>query len=247
MLVKLMMATVPTGNFRTKFWKYVERVTGYHSLRRFLWQGFILTIFTGFPTICGTMLRGWVYKLLLGSIGKSCFIESHVRFRVPKKIFLGNNVFLGENSCLDACYSSSELRLGNDAHIASNSILRAGIGKIIIGDETLINRFAYLDGNGGIKIGSRSALGNHVELISAHKLIDDPSTPINVRVRPMQPGMIEIGEGVFVGSRAIIMPGVHIGDGAVVGAGAVVTKDVPPDCIAMGIPAKVIRKRGVRT
>ena len=188
-----------------------------------------------------------MYRTVLGSIGKSCFIESHVRFRVPQQIFLGNRVFIGENSCLDACYSTSELRLGNDVHIACNSVLRAGIGKITIDDGTLINRFAYLDGNGGIKIGSKSALGNHVELISAHKIIDDPLAPIDVRTRPMQPEAIEIGEGVFVGSRAIIMPGVHIGDGAVVGAGAVVTKDVPPDCIAKGIPARVTRKRGART
>jgi len=242
-----MMATVPIGNFRTKFWKYVERVTGTHSLKKFIWQGTVLTIFSDLPTIWGTMLRGWAYGTVLGSIGKSCFIESHVRFHVPQQIFLGNRVFIGENSCLDACYSTSELRLGNDVHIACNSILRAGIGKITIDDGTLINRFAYLDGNGGIKIGSKSALGNHVELISAHKTIDDPLAPIDVRALPMRPAMIEIGEGVFVGSRAIIMPGVHIGDGAVVGAGAVVTKDVPPNCIAKGIPAKVTRKRGGQT
>lgn len=237
-----MIRTVPKGSFRTKFWKYVERVTGTHSLKKFVWQGTVLTIFSDLSTIWGTMLRGWAYRTVLGDIGNSCFIETHVRFRVPQRIFLGNRVLIGENACLDACYSTSEIRLGNDVHIGRNSVLRAGIGKITIHDGTLINRFAYLDGNGGIEIGSRSALGNHIELISAHKVIDDPSAPI----KGMQPGMIKIGEGVFVGSRVIIMPGVHIGNGAVVGAGAVVTKDVPPYCIARGVPARVTRKRGAQ-
>lgn len=238
--------TVPEGSFRTKFWKYVERVTGTRSMRKFVWQGTVLSIFSNLSTIWGTMLRGRVYKRVLGSLGESCFIETRVRFHVPQRIFLGNRVFIGENACLDACYPTSEIRLGNDVHIACNSVLRAGIGKITIHDGTLINRFSYLDGNGGIEIGSRSALGNHVELVSAHKLIDDPSAPINVRGRAMQPGMIKIGEGVFVGSRAIILPGVRIGDGAVVGAGAVVTNDVPPYCLAKGVPARVTRKIGAR-
>jgi len=54
-----------------------------------------------------------------------------------------------------------------------------------------------------------------------------------------------IGDYVFIGPRAVIMPGVHIGKGAVVGAGAVVTKDVPEMTVVAGIPAKEIRKRNL--
>ena len=54
---------------------------------------------------------------------------------------------------------------------------------------------------------------------------------------------VTIGNDVWIGRRAMILPGVHIGDGAVIGAGAVVTKDVPPYSVAGGVPAKVIRKR----
>jgi len=53
---------------------------------------------------------------------------------------------------------------------------------------------------------------------------------------------INIGNHVLVGNRAIIMKGVTIGDGAIIAAGAVVTKDVPPNCLAGGVPAKVIRE-----
>ena len=54
---------------------------------------------------------------------------------------------------------------------------------------------------------------------------------------------VHIGNDVWIGDRVMIMPGVHIGDGSVIGAGAVVTGDIPPYSIAVGVPAKVIRSR----
>lgn len=59
--------------------------------------------------------------------------------------------------------------------------------------------------------------------------------------RPEKPVIID--DGVWLGSRVIILPGVHIGEGAIIGAGAVVAKDIPPYAIAVGNPAKVIKYR----
>jgi len=75
--------------------------------------------------------------------------------------------------------------------------------------------------------------------------------PFKVRVMKEAPdgadllrvGPLEIGNDVWIGRRAIVMPGVRIGDGAVVGAGAIVTKDVAPYAIVGGNPAKLIRYR----
>lgn len=54
---------------------------------------------------------------------------------------------------------------------------------------------------------------------------------------------VHIGNDVWIGRRAMIMPGVHIGDGAVIAAGGVITKDVPPYSVVGGVPAKVIKYR----
>lgn len=54
---------------------------------------------------------------------------------------------------------------------------------------------------------------------------------------------IKIGNDVFIGANVTILDGVKIGDGAVIGAGAVVSKDIPPYCVAVGVPAKIIKKR----
>ena len=60
-------------------------------------------------------------------------------------------------------------------------------------------------------------------------------------------GEIHIGKGVMIGQETMIMPGVTIGDGAIVGAGSLITKDIPPYCVAVGRPAKVIRQIEERT
>lgn len=58
---------------------------------------------------------------------------------------------------------------------------------------------------------------------------------------PLKFAPINIKDGVHVGIGSIIMPGVTIGEGAVIGAGSVVTRDIPPYCVAVGAPAKVIK------
>jgi acetyltransferase-like isoleucine patch superfamily enzyme len=57
------------------------------------------------------------------------------------------------------------------------------------------------------------------------------------------PSPVEIGEDVWIGAHAVVLPGVRIGSGAVVGAGAVVNRDVPPNTIVGGVPARVIGDR----
>ena len=56
------------------------------------------------------------------------------------------------------------------------------------------------------------------------------------------PQKVVIGKNVWIGAHATILPGVTIGDNCVIGAGAVVSKDIPSDCVAVGVPARVVKK-----
>jgi len=223
------------------FWKYVERVTGERSLRKFLWQGFIFTLFSSFPTVVGSVLRGVAYKGILGSIGQNCLIEKNVRFIVPQKIFLGDRVFIGENSYLSTMAPHGRIEIKDDVQIFRGSVFRAGQGKILIHQSVFITENVVLYGHGDIEIGRYSGLGAGAKIFSGEHIFDDPSIPI--MAQGGGGNKVTIGSDVHVYASAIVLSGVTIGDGSIIGAGAVVTKDIPSYSIAVGVPAKVIGKR----
>jgi maltose O-acetyltransferase len=109
-------------------------------------------------------------------------------------------------------------------------------GNISIGEDTIIGEGALLDGRNTLTIGSHVAIATEVMIYNAeHDIHDKDFSPI------LEPVSIE--DYVFIGPRAIILPGVTIGKGSVVAAGAVVTKNVNPFAIVGGVPAKEIGKR----
>lgn len=107
---------------------------------------------------------------------------------------------------------------------------------IAIGEDTVIGDHAFIDGR------DKVAIGDHVD-IASQVLIYNSEHDIDAEDFLASTSAVKIGDYVFIGPRAIILPGVRIGKGAVVGAGAVVTKDVPDFAVVAGVPAKIIRQR----
>lgn len=107
---------------------------------------------------------------------------------------------------------------------------------ISIGEDTIIGENAVLDGRGKLIIGNHVDIASEVMIYNCqHDIQSDYFDPI------CQDVLIE--DYVFIGPRAIILPGVRIGKGAVIAAGAVVTKDVLDFKVVGGVPAKVIGER----
>lgn len=108
--------------------------------------------------------------------------------------------------------------------------------KIKIGQGTIIGDHAFLDGRDKLVIGNHTDIASSVMIYnSEHDINSEDFSPIC--------GSVEIGDYVFIGPRAIILPDVKIGNGAIVAAGAVVTKDVDDFAIVGGVPAQVIGER----
>ena len=107
---------------------------------------------------------------------------------------------------------------------------------IQIAENSTINRNCYLDGRGRLFIGNKVSISPEVQLITE----DHDYNSINFSGRSRD---IVIGDYVWIGTRAIILPGVHIGKGAVVCAGAVVTKNVAEYDVVAGVPAVKIKER----
>jgi acetyltransferase-like isoleucine patch superfamily enzyme len=113
---------------------------------------------------------------------------------------------------------------------------------IEIKDDAQIGPNCMLDGAGGITINKGTIFAPEVFVYSRSHNFNN-----NLQALPfdnvMEVSPVNIGEYVWVGTRAIILPGVTIGDGAVVAAGAVVTKNIPSCAVVAGNPAKVIKFR----
>ena len=107
---------------------------------------------------------------------------------------------------------------------------------IVIGQDTIIGEGAVLDGRDKLIIGNHVDIASQVMIYNAEHDVQDPT--FKAVKSP-----VTIEDHVFIGPRAIILPGVRIKKGAVVGAGAVVTKDVEEFTIVGGIPAKPIKER----
>ncbi len=122
---------------------------------------------------------------------------------------------------------------GSTIHMALSTYNPNGIE---IGSDTIVGEWAVLDGRDSLKI------GNHVD-IATGVMIYNSEHDINDEKFKAVTSPVEIEDYVFIGPRAIILPGVKIGKGAVVAAGAVVTKDVGEFKIVGGVPAKEIGER----
>ena len=158
--------------------------------------------------------------LFLGRPVLSCFDGSEMVFSEGVRIhsaLRANPLGCAQPSVLRTVSSTARLVLGKNVGM-SGSILCAG-KSIEIGEGTIIGAGAMImDNDLHAPMGEWGWATEYVQ-----------------KSRPIQ-----IGKGVFIGARAIVMKGVTIGDRAVIGAGAVVTKDVPPGMVAAGNPARIV-------
>ncbi len=111
---------------------------------------------------------------------------------------------------------------------------------ISIGEDTIIGEGAVLDGRAKLKIGDHVDIATDVMIYNSQHDIEDEN--FAAEDKP-----VTIEDYVFIGPRSIILPGVTVGRGAIVAAGAVVSKDVPPNAVVGGVPAKIIGERKLKT
>lgn len=130
------------------------------------------------------------------------------------------------------------VKIGKDTHISMGEFITGFYNRcsVSIGDNCVINRGCYLDGRGSIVVGNNVNISFGTTILTMQH--EAHSTIFECKV-----GDVTIENDVWIGAKAIILPGVILGRGSVVAAGAVVTKDVPEYSIVAGVPARVIGTR----
>lgn len=152
-------------------------------------------------------------------------------------VSVGRRASLGRNVRLTGTVGVS---IGARSALRDN-VLLAGNGQIVIGDRTAINEGCIITAMERVTIGNDVMLAPRVYILDVDHAFESRDQPISRQGYKIIP--VTIGDGVWVGTGAVITKGVSIGEGAIIGANSVVTRDIPPYTIAGGVPAKLIRAR----
>jgi len=160
------------------------------------------------------------WKIRLGRIGKNSRIKRGVKIiGNAHRIKIGNNFKIWHRCFISI--GDGFITIGNDGHIGVDTYINASGGKITIGDN--------------VQIGSKVQIYSYS--FGIEKINDKTYKPYFCK-----PDDVIIYDNVVISSGAIILSGITINEGAIIGAGAVVTKDIPAYTVAVGVPAKVIKK-----
>lgn len=112
---------------------------------------------------------------------------------------------------------------------------------LALGNNVSIHQMCYIDAEGGVEIGNDVSIAHRSTILSSNHGYEKSDIPI--KYQPMTLAKTCVQDNVWIGCGCSILAGVTIGEGAIIGAGAVVTNDVESGCIAVGVPAKKIKKR----
>ena len=166
-----------------------------------------------------------------GIMFQSFGINSFISY--PYTLNGSDRISIGANTCI---LGNSRLQNFGDN---SNNLIQIGNHCYICFYFTILNASK-------VKIGDNVLIASHVLITSENHSID-PESDIPYMDQPLESKPVEIGDCCWVGEKVCVLPGVKIGKKCVIGAGSVVTKSIPDYCIAVGNPAKVVKKYNFET
>jgi acetyltransferase-like isoleucine patch superfamily enzyme len=146
-------------------------------------------------------------------------------------------------------YNEHYIEIGTDTMLGPYCALSAGMTPgqecltspvVRIGDRCLIGRGSGIVGHLAIDIGNDVWTGHHVYITDQNHGYEDVTRPISKQSQPERP--VRIGDGSWLGTGTVVLPGATIGQHVAVGANSVVTGDLPDFCVAVGAPARVIKQ-----
>jgi acetyltransferase-like isoleucine patch superfamily enzyme len=188
--------------------------------------------------LCGVQLIP-----LLKTSGKfRVYKNAGVKLKKNSKIIIGGSFHFNKKwtkndpfPSLFVMAENSNLIVNGNFSIYSGSRLYINNGAILILGSGYINNNLSLACFDKIEIGDNVAIAENVCIRDCDN--HDITSSIHTKTQP-----IKIGNNVWIGMNATILKGVNIGDGCIIAAGSVVTKDIPPKCLAGGVPARILKQ-----
>ena len=235
-----------TDESQTALCRYQDLVVGSKSIWYLIKYELIALLFSGLPGGLGLWLRKKFYPVLLKKVGSGVVFGRNIVLRHPQKIELGNRVVVDDHCVLDARGQSNQgIRIGNDVILARDTILGCKDGDVQIGDNVGIGAHTIVHAVGGnlVSIGDNVIIAAYTYLVGGGEYhterTDIPVVKQGLRLK----GGIRVEDNVWLGARVTLADGITIGHDSIVGAGAVVLDSVDALSVAVGVPARVVRKR----
>jgi acetyltransferase-like isoleucine patch superfamily enzyme len=182
-------------------------------------------------------------RLVLHELGRNVVFGQGTVLRHPAKIHLGDGVTIDDLVVLDAKGTSNRgIVLGHGVFLGRGTILSCKNGDIVLGDHVNVGFHCEIFSGSSVTVGKHGLFAAYTYLVGGGHEFERPDQA--VLEQPRSSRGISLGENVWLGAGAKVLDGVRIGRDVVVGAGAVVTSDLPDGVVAVGIPARVVRRRG---
>ena len=150
-------------------------------------------------------------------------------------------MFLDRGVELYARRGYGRLVLGRWLHLGVGTALRCHEGTLSVGDKSVLGRDVSINCYLDVEIGAAALFADDIYVSDFDHRFADLTRPI--KDQGIAKSRVRIEPDVWIGTKVTVRRGVVIGEGAVVGANAVVTRDLPPYCVAVGVPARVIKDR----
>lgn len=163
-----------------------------------------------------------------------------LRLRQPHIVFEGL-IFLDRGVRIQARRGYGRLTFGRWVHVGSGTSVRCHEGTLRIGEKTVIGRNATINSYLDVVIGESVLVADQVYVSDFDHRAGDRDRPI--KDQGIVKARVRVEDDVWLGVKSTVVKGVVVGRGSVIGANAVVTRDVPPYSVAVGIPARVVSTR----
>lgn len=224
--------------------KYKNLFLGRVSFFYFLKYEIIITLFSAIPGAVGFLLRKIFFRKLFRRVGRGVVFGRNMTIRHPRKIEIGSNVVFDDNSVIDAKgEGNAGIKIGNNVIIGRNTIISCKGGDIKIGDYSNIGPNNYLISESLLKIGKYVFTAGQTYMVAGgNHSFERKDKPIYFQPSVSKGGIV-LEDDIWVGASSTIIDGVKIGRGSIIGAASLVNKNITQYSVAVGVPAKIIKKR----
>ncbi len=231
------------GGSKSQFQRYRDLCYGDTSVGHVMWAEFVILFFGSIPGALGVFLRSKIYPSLFAEVTGKVLIGRNVTFRHFKKIKLGSGVIIDDNAMIDAKgEDNTGITIGDNVFVGRGTIVYCKNGNITLENSVNLSSNCTIFSSNSIIVGAGTMIGAYSYMLSGGEYDYKDKTPFAEQSGMNTKGETIIGRNCWLGARVTILDSSRIGGHCVIGAGSLVNGTIEPDSLAVGTPAKKIKK-----